>query len=183
LSFSYPSSIYINDIYVSQELKNNEIYTNSSYKQPLVQNFSNYKSLAGKFSFSYPSPFILQEKDFGGSDILYHIDFSNPSKSAHGFVQVWNMPYSLKDFLEKSKSASSQDFKSFISKEITINGNAGYLWDYVVKGNDGSDIKGMEAFFKKETRMYRISYFVPVALWDKTQSKIFWDIVHSFKTY
>lgn len=182
LSFSYPNSIQINDIYVSEQLKESEILTNSSFRKPLAQNFTNYHSLSGKFSFAYPSAFVLQEKNFGGSDVLYHIDFTNSTNHAHGFVQVWNMPYSLKEFLDASKSTSLMDFKSFVSKEVEIDNSPGYLWDYVIR-NGNNYYKGMEVFFKKDSHMYRISYFLPEEFWNDAQSKIFWDIVHSFKAY
>lgn len=183
LSFSYPYSIQLDGIYLKDRLESNAIEANSSYRKPIAQKFTNYNSLKGKFSFNYPSAFTIQQKDFPGSDILYHIDFHNAEKTAHGFVQVWNLPYPLKDFLEQSKSVSKQNFKSFVSKPIYVNNEPGYLWDYVVKVKDGTYYKGMEVFFQKDGRMYRISYFIPAKLWNKTQSKIFWNMVYSFKTY
>lgn len=181
--FSYPIAFYIDNIYINESLSNATVSSNTSFKRPVSQIFSTYTSLTGKFSFSYPSAFLLSQKDFPGSDILYHIDFHNATDNSHGFVQVWALPYSLEDFLEKSKSASLQTYKNFKSKPVNINNNPGILWDYSVLGNDGRYIKGSEVFFKKDGRMYRISYFIPETNWNKTQSDIFWSIANSFKTY
>jgi hypothetical protein len=75
-------------------------------------------------------------------------------------------------------------FKDFISKELDIDEKKGYLWDYtVLSDNDKKYYKGMEFFFKKKDNMYRISYFVPVKQWNKTNKSIFWNMVKSFKVY
>lgn len=182
LSFSYPLAFELDGIYVNEQQNEESIHTNSNFQRPLRIQFSNYKSLEGKFSFNYPSLFELVQKDFAGSDILYHIDLRNKSENTHGFVQVWNMPYSLEEFLSKSKSASQQNYKFFMSKPVTVNTMPGYYWDYSVMGSDGKYYKGMEVFLKKENFMYRISYFVPEAQWNKSQYNIFWNMVNSFKT-
>lgn len=184
LTFSYPFNLQVINVYYHEQFDNKAIQTNSNFRKPIAQKFSNYKSINGKFSFQYPSAFSLNEQDFTGSEILYHIDFANkPQNNTHGFVQVWNLPYNLQDFLGRSKSTSTNNYSRFESKPITVNSTSGYLWDYSVLGKDGGNTKAMEVFLKKDSRMYRISYFVPEHLWDKTQSDIFWKMVYSFKTY
>jgi hypothetical protein len=182
LSFSYPLKYKIDDVYVNKNLRYNAIQTNVSFKRVIIQNYMNFESQSGKFGFSYPSSFILNQRDFSGSDILYHIDFHNSSNSSHGFVQVWHLPYDLADFLKKSKAASLQNYLSFTSKPVNINNLPGYLWDYTVKTDDSNIYKGMEVFLKKDSRMYRISYFTLANLWNKDQSDIFWSMVNSLKT-
>ncbi len=183
LTFSYPFELQVVNVFYNEQLENSAIQTNTTYKKPLAQNFSSYKSFEGKFSFQYPSAFTLNEQDFAGSEVLYHIDFMNRSQNSHGFVQVWNMPYSLKEFLERSKTTSLQNFMSFQSKEVTVNGQPGFYWDYISHSKTGKDYRASEVFFKKDDKMYRISYFVPESMWNKSQSDIFWNIVNSFKTY
>lgn len=184
LTFSYPFNLQVVNVYYNEHLDTNAIQTNTNFKKPLTQKFTNYNSVKGHFSFQYPSAFSLNEQDFVGSEILYHIDFADRSQTnAHGFVQVWNLPYNLKDFLERSKTTSSQNYEYFQSTPIKVNNNPGYLWDYAVIGKDGKNTKASEVFFKKDNRMYRISYFVPEGLWNKTQSDVFWKMVSSFKTY
>lgn len=181
LSFSYPLGYEIDDIYVNKLVRENFIETNSSLKTAIIQNYSHFQSETGNFGFSYPTSFILSQKDFSGSDILYHIDFHSESGNSHGFVQVWNLPYSLKDFLIKSKAASLQNFINFSTKPITINKLPGYVWDYTLRTGDGKLYKSMEVFLKKDNRMYRVSYFTPASLWNKEQSDIFWSIVNSLR--
>lgn len=183
LSFSYPLTFEVDNIFISDHMKDSTIKTSFSFKKPVKQKFSNYKSLKGKFSFSYPSAFTLSEKEFSGSDILYHIEFHNKSKEAHGFVQVWNFPYDLKQFLEKSKEFSQLNYKYFKTKDIKVNGIPGYYWEYSVLGGNGIYYKGNEVFLSKGKLMYRISFFIPERNWNTKQSKVFWRIVKSFKTF
>lgn len=183
LSFSYPLRFDIDKIYVNEILEGEAIETSFTFDKPLSYKFKDFITPDGKFSFLYPSFFVLNQQDFSGSDILYHIDFKDDYHSVKGFVQVWNMPYSLKDFLTTSKENSQLNYKYFSMKSIMINDNPGYIWDYAFIGNDGKTYKGVEAFFKKDGRMYRISYFVPENKWDESQSDIFWSMVKSIKTY
>mgnify|MGYP005839701235 CR=1 FL=1 len=183
LTFSYPFALQVDNIYFNEQLNKNYVETNSTFNKPSAQKFSSYNSIKGKFSFNYPSILTLSQQDFTGSDILYHVDFYNKSKNAHGFVQVWNLPYPVKEFLDKSKAASTQNYKYFEEKSVSVNNLPGYYWTYSSNGNDGKVYKGNEVFLQKNNRMYRISYFVPDVSWDKSQSNIFWSIVNSFKTY
>ena len=181
--FSYPYAIRIDDIFINDAANSSVVTANTIFRRPIAQKFFTFKSIKGKFSFQYPSVYELSQKYFPGSDILYHIDFRNPSQNSHGFVQVWNLPYSLEEFLEKSKQSSLQSFKNFDSKAIMVNNMPGYYWDYSVLGNDGKYYKSMEVFFKKDDKMYRISYFVPEANWSKKGSDEFWSIVNSFNSF
>jgi hypothetical protein len=183
LTFSYPLSYEVEDIFINESAGNSAVEANWQFKKPVPHKFSDFLSQDGRFSFSYPDSYELSQQYFAGSEILYHIDFHDKSDAVHGFVQVWNMSYDLKDFLNTSKSNSQADYKSFDMKSISVNGNPGYLWDYSLYTKDGSAYKGMEVFFKKENLMYRISYFVPEKAWDKAKLKVFWNIVNSFKTF
>ncbi len=180
ISFSCPAGFKVDKIYLNESMENSIITTSSNLSRPIADKFSSYKSIEGKFSFSYPSAFTLKEKDFSGSDILYHIDIENKAMSSHGFIQVWNMPYSLKEFLDKSKDASEESFKNFQSKPVSINGLPGYLWEYTSITSTGN-VKAHEVFLKNNNKMYRISYFAPEAYWNKSQEDTFWDIAKSFK--
>ena len=182
-SFSYPPILIIGKIYINEQ-NTKTIAVSSNTQKPGTQNFSTYISLKGKFAFDYPSIFTLVEKEFQDSEIQYHVDFKDTQGIIHGFVQVWDLPYSLKDFLENSTANSTLSYKHFKSKELDIDDKRGYLWDYTVLSDaDNSYYKGMEFFFKKGDSMYRISYFVPEKEWNKTREAIFWSIVKSFEAY
>jgi|GEM_PF-287340 len=182
-SFSCSPALKLGNMYV-HHLADDAITVNSNNVGPESQKFSTYNSLKGKFSFEYPSIFTLSEKEFPSSEILYHIDFNDNERIVHGFVQVWDLPYSLKDFLDKSKANSTLNYKSFKSTEAAIDDKEGYLWDYtVLGGNENIKYKALEYFFKKGSRMYRISMFAPESHWSENKVNIFWGMVKSFKVF
>ncbi|MFZ5988280.1 MAG: PsbP-related protein [Bacillota bacterium] len=183
LSFSYPMKYDVDNIYINETLENTSIQASHSLKKSITQKFSTYKSIKGQFGFSYPSAFDLNEQEFEGTEILYHVGLKDKSRPVQGFVQVWNLPYDLDEFLQKSKSMSDLKFKYFKSKAITVNNIPGFYWDYSISTHEGKSFKGSEVFLKKDEKMYRISYFVPEDLWNKSESEVFWNIVGSFKTY
>lgn len=180
MEFSYPLDIKIDDIFVNEQAGDGSVQSSIPFSRPAARQFSNYKSLEGKFSFDYPSAFVLVPEELNGADILYHIDFHSKSGSDHGFVQVWNMPGSMEEFLKNAKNSSQQTYKYFKSGNIRVNGVPGYYWDYSVLAG-GNYYKGNEVFLKKDGRMYRISYFVPEADWDQQHLQLFRNMVKSFK--
>lgn len=183
LTFSYPMKYTLEDILVNESIHSSTIEANYNLIQNITQKFSTYKSMEGKFSFDYPSAFELKEQSFNSVEILYHIGFRDKNRPIHGFVQVWNMPYSLEEFLEKSKSTSTQNFTDFTSQSVTVDNSPGIFWNYSILTNENESYKGLEVFWKKDNKMYRISYFVPGNLWDNKEYETFWDIVKSFKTF
>jgi hypothetical protein len=177
-TFSCPPSFEINNVFINNSI-DDAITVSSNLAEPNSQKFSTYSSIKGKFSFKYPSIFTLSEQEFSGSEILYHIDFSDSQNIIHGLVQVWNIPYSLKDFLNHSKETSIMQFKNFKSTEVKIDDKDGYLWDYIVT----TYYKALEYFFEKYGRIYRISMFSPESQWSKSDESIFWQMVKSFKIH
>lgn len=181
MEFSYPMSIVIDNIFVSSIAGDGSIQSSVPFSRPVSrQQFTNYKSLQGRFSFDYPSAFTIAAQEFGGTDILYHIDFRSKTDTDHGFVQVWNMPGSLDEFLKSARNSSQQTFGYFKTGDIKVNGIPGYFWDYSVLAGDNY-YKGIEVFLKKDGRMYRISYFVPEPEWSEQRSELFRNMVKSFK--
>ncbi|MDQ2085026.1 hypothetical protein RBH29_01060 [Herbivorax sp. ANBcel31] len=179
ISFSHPVEYQIENIYINKDIDDISIETSHNFNKPITQNFSTHKSLKGELTFSYPSAFELNEQDFHDSEVLYHISFKN--KNIHGFIQTWNLPYELDDFLKKSNSLSQQEYADFLKKPVTVNDIPGFYLSYTISTMEGKNIKGSEIFLKKNDKMYRISYFVPIELWDEKEAKIFWHIVDSFK--
>lgn len=180
MEFSCPYGISVDKIISKSSVEEQLVVTSFFPSSPRAEQFIDYDSLEGKFSFKYPSAFILKKAAFTGGDILYHIDFHDKDDSSHGFVQVWNLPGDLGSFLDKSKETSQQTYKYFSQSSVLINGIKSYLWDYDVL-TGGGYYKGMEVFLKKDGRMYRLSYFVPEEKWDDRQSQIFRDMVKSLK--
>lgn len=179
VEFSYPYSIVVDNILVSDSYSDQAVLSSFSPSRPRARQFTNYESLEGKFSFKYPSAFVIQTNTFAGGDILYHIDFHDRQDSAHGFVQVWNLTSDLGEFLEQSKETSQNTYNYFKTERIKLNGIKGYYWDYDVLTQDGF-YKGSEIFLEQGKKMYRLSYFVPENLWNEKQSELFWNMAKSF---
>ncbi|NLL06580.1 MAG: hypothetical protein GX270_12530, partial [Clostridiaceae bacterium] len=72
---------------------------------------------------------------------------------------------------------------SFTSQPIKIDKHTGTLWNYSILTDDNMNYKSLEVFWKKDDKMYRISYFVPGNLWNEKEYNTFLSIVKSFKTY
>jgi len=177
LSFSFPATFNISNVYTKDD--NSAPYlqaSNNNYK-----NFIDFKSADEGFEFSYPSIFEIDMKSFPGSEILYHIDFQNKQeKMKAGFVQIWSLPISLEKFLEQSKQSAMEDFINFSSKKIKVNNLEGYFWEYTVKGAS-SNYKALEVFLSKDSKLYRISYFMPEKKYNNDEYEMFWKIVKSLK--
>ena len=118
--FSYPYAIEVDDIWITDAYSDKAAVSVYCPYEPKTREFTDFESVEGSFSFKYPSAFIIKPQNFNGTDILYHIDFHEINGKAHGFVQVWNMPGSLGDFLKKSFEASEKTYKFFNSKEFII---------------------------------------------------------------
>jgi hypothetical protein len=183
VSFSCPLSFEVGNVYINEQNEENSVQTSIAFRKPLLQKFNSFSSLKGKFSFSYPSLFSTSEKTFAGSDILYHVELENKAAGSHGFVQVWNLPHPLEDFLQASFQTSQQVYKNFKKSTITVTGLPGYFWDYVVLGSDGTYYKASEVFFQNGAQMYRLSYFCPEQSWDAVQEQIFWDMATSLRIH
>ncbi|NMB34307.1 MAG: hypothetical protein GX992_08825 [Clostridium sp.] len=180
-SFSCPGKYCIEDIYINETINDSFIQANVSLKSAVTKRFSAYKSGDSKFSFKYPSAFSINEYKFGGGEILYHVTFKDKVNPSHGFVQVWELPYDLNEFLEDSISHFGEQISNFSSSPVIVDHSPGIYWNYVITTEKGENFRGCEAFFKKKGRMYRISYFVPEHLWNKNEEKIYKKIVSSFK--
>lgn len=177
LRFSYPSGVSISDIY---SRKNNS----SPYIQSSNNNFKSFidiKSVDQGFEFSYPSIFKADKQNFPGSEILYHIALQNKQdKSKSGFVQVWNLPYSLEKFLEESKQSAMMDITNFSSSKINVNNLNGYFWKYTIK-KAPENYEALEVFLMKNSKLYRISYFLPQSKFNDKEYNLYWGIVKSLK--
>ncbi|HHX17514.1 MAG TPA: hypothetical protein GX727_01485 [Clostridium sp.] len=181
LNFSCPLEYEIENIYINKNIKDISIEASNNLSKPIAENFSTYQTLKGGLSFKYPSVFELKEMDFQDSEVLYHISFINKTKNIHGFIQTWNLPYELESFLKNSISLSQGNDTDVLQNPITVNNLPGFYLSYTVDTSEGQKFKASEVFLKKNNKMYRLSYFAPLDLWDKKESEIFWHMVNSFK--
>ncbi len=178
--FSYPYNITVKNVFVQNNVGDQNVICSFSPSRTRTAQFIKYKSIDGNISFDYPSAFVISEKTFSGSEIQYHIDFNDNQNIVHGFVQIWTLSEDLGTFLKKSKDTSQNIYKYFISKHIEINDLKGYSWDYSVAVGD-QYYKGMEIFLTKDGRMYRMGYYLPEDNWDDKHSRQFWKMAKSLK--
>jgi hypothetical protein len=178
IEFSYPINMKIDRIYVNEKMGVAGVKSTSLFQSPPVNSMKDIEAKGLGFSFSFPSAFQVNEQSFAGNEILYHVDFSDKSKNINGFVQVWNLQTPLKDFLINSKNTSPGNYQNFKMNEIKVNNLDGYLWDYT-SVNNSTSIKALEAFFQKDGKMYRLSYFVPEKSYNNEHKKIFMNILKS----
>lgn len=182
IEFSYPYGLSVERILINQNFHDPETITAycPAPAMPRAEQFINYKSIEGDFSFDYPSAFLLEELDFQGGEILYHIAFRDVENISQGFVQVWKLDEDLESFLERSIASSHNSYKYFNVKKAKAGGKEGILWDYSAAVENGY-IKGSEFFMQSGENMYRLSYFVPEEKWDKRQKYIFESMLKSLK--
>lgn len=177
LSFSCPAMFNISNVYARND--NSAPYLQAS--NSIYKDFIDFKSSEEGFEFSYPSIFEINKQNFPGSEILYHIDFQNKQeKTKRGFVQVWSLPYSLEKFLEDSKQNAMVNFINFSSRTIKVNNLEGYFWEYTFKGDSGY-YRALEVFLLKNSKLYRISYFIPEKKYNSVEYQLYWKIVESLK--
>ena len=143
-----------------------------------------YKEFISKksgISFKYPAIFNANEQDFTGGEILFHVDLISKDLYYHGFVEVWQLNVSLEKFLSSSLRTSTLGFVNFSKKNITSNNLTGILWKYNVKGSGNKEFKCLEAFLIKDSKMYRVSLFIPSEKYSNMNYDIFMKIVNSLK--
>jgi hypothetical protein len=148
------------------------------------QLFESYNVMDNTFHFELPDSWSAYEESFSGEEILYHLNFVSKDKRIHGFVQVWKLSETLKQFIEKSKESAAGiiDFKNFNIKEITADGKKGYLMDYSRANQKGEYIRAYEAFIEGfSNKMYRISFFVPEKEWRDYYKILFNRMIHLIK--
>jgi hypothetical protein len=153
------------------------------YQKVERQTLKKYSALEGKFEFYLPIDWTTMEETFSGGEIIYNTFFASKDKKIHGFVQVWDINKSLKQFIDESKQAAVGviDFKYYRVKEVLINNNKGYLLDYSRKDNNGKYIKSYETFIEGSNgRIFRASFFVGEENWKQNYLILFNRITRSF---
>lgn len=143
-----------------------------------------YNVMDNTFHFELPDSWHTREESFAGGEILYHMNFISQDKRVNGFVQVWKLSKPLKQFLEESKESAVGvvDFKYFDIKEIMVDSKNGYLLDYSRANPQGEYNRAYEAFIQGyDSKVYRMSFFVPEKEW-RSYFKILFDrIIHTMK--
>lgn len=143
----------------------------------------NYEALGGKISYKLPKGWVTKEKNFPGSEIIYHNDFRSSDAVIHGFVEVWKSNQDLKKFLDNSKKISEEQnaIKSYKIDSIMINGKKTYLVQYLINVTENNWYKAYEYFIDAEGEFYRFSFFTREVNFKEAYGTIFESIIETFK--
>ncbi len=183
LTFRYPSHYQVECFYPEKKPVVGEKEAFVPFLKTSEQIFTDYSSEENGISFKYPSGYTLEKIDLPGGEILSHLEFRHRENTSRGLVQVWALSGSLEEFLENAKKYSQQDFRTFSSKKIIVNGVKGCLWEYTAVDSNGLLFKGMEAFLNKDKKMYRLSLFAPVSHWTENLTRTFYLMLESFRIH
>ena len=148
------------------------------------QLFKTYSAMGGLFSFELPEAWSTSQAAFEGGEINYHLSFISKDKKIHGFVQVWKLNKSLKQFIEESKMSAVgiMDCKDFIVKEIMTSNKQGYTIEYSRANEKGEYIKAYEGFIEGYGNdVFRVSFFVPEKEWKDYYKLLFDRIISSIR--
>lgn len=148
------------------------------------QLFKTYSAMGGLFSFELPEAWSTSQAAFEGGEINYHLNFISKDKKIHGFVQIWKLNKSLKQFMEESKESAVGiiDFKDFTVKEMMTGSKQGYTIEYSRANEQGEYIKAYEGFIEGYGNdVFRVSFFVSEKEWKDYYKLLFDRIISSVR--
>lgn len=169
-------------MFAFQKIINNNMKM-TSLMQSNIKNLKEYKALDGVIKYKLPEDWITEEKKFEESEIIYHNEFESKDLKVHGFIQVWNIDYNIKEFLENSKAISEKQNKisDYTMENIDVNNNPAYHIDYIIYNNQGKSFKCHEYFLNKDNKIIRFSFFVKEDKFKENMPTIFKNIVSTLK--
>ena len=153
---------------------NGTVETQSSINIEEIK-YKEYSGLNGKFSYSLPSDWKTTPEKFEGGEILYHNNFISQDKKINGYVEVWNLVMSLRDFLNESRKSAADGiaFKNYTIEPVKINGREGFILQYSKLYDKDSYIKAFEVFIMEKDNMFeRFAFYIDEKKW-KDENKIF----------
>lgn len=174
--------LLMTSMFVFQRVINNSMKM-TSLMQSNIKKLKNYKALNSEIEYGLPEQWIAEEKKFEGSEIVYHNEFESRDLKVHGFMQVWDIGYNIKEFLQNSKSISEKQNKisDYVMKNIKINNKPAYCISYIIKNNQDRLFKCYEYFLNKDDKIIRFSFFVQEDKFKENMPTIFKNIVETLK--
>lgn len=138
--------------------------TNKTFvvQSEISEKYDIYEAMKGNVKYKLPSNWETKLKDFGGNEILYHNDFKLVDSSLNGFVQVWNLPNNLVEFLSNSKVISEKQNEIVDYNIITtrIKGKEAYIVNYKIKIINDIYYKAYEYFISYKEGFIRFSFYI-----------------------
>lgn len=130
--------------------------------------YKEYTGCDGKFKYRLPSSWRTKEQKFQGGEILYHNDFISSDSKILGYVQVWNLGISLKDFIEGGKKnvSGGENFREYSVEPLKINSKDGYILQYTREIEKGKSMKAFEVFVMDEGDIFhRFAFYMDEKVW------------------
>ncbi|BDR63146.1 hypothetical protein DP145_02040 [Clostridium tetani] len=174
--------ILMSSMFVFQKIINNSMRM-TSLMQSNIKNLKEYKALNGEIEYGLPEDWMTEEKKFEESEIIYHNEFQSMDLKVHGFIQIWDINYNIKEFLENSKAISEKQNKisDYVMENIKINNNLTYSINYTICNNQDKFFRCYEYFLSKDNKIIRFSFFVQEDKFKENMPTIFKNIVSTLK--
>ncbi|AAO34896.1 hypothetical protein K144313037_00790 [Clostridium tetani] len=174
--------ILMSSMFVFQKIINNSMRM-TSLMQSNIKNLKEYKALNGEIEYGLPEDWMTEEKKFEESEIIYHNEFQSMDLKVHGFIQIWDINYNIKEFLENSKAISEKQNKisDYVMENIKINNNLTYSINYTICNNQDKFFRCYEYFLNKDNKIIRFSFFVQEDKFKENMPTIFKNIVSTLK--
>lgn len=174
--------LLMTSMFAFQKVINNSMRM-TSLMQSNIKNLKEYEALNGEIQYKLPEDWITEERKFEEGEIIYHNEFQSKDLKVHGFVQVWNINYSIKEFLQSSKIIAEKQNKisDYVMESIEVNNRPGYSINYIIRNNEDNSFKCYEYFLNKDDKIIRLSFFVKENKFKENMPTIFKNIVSTLK--
>lgn len=174
--------LLMTSMFAFQKVINNSMRM-TSLMQSNIKNLKEYEALNGEIQYRLPEDWITEERKFEEGEIIYHNEFQSKDLKVHGFVQVWNINYSIKEFLQSSKIIAEKQNKisDYVMESIEVNNNLGYSINYIIRNKQDNSFKCYEYFLNKDDKIIRLSFFVKENKFKENMPTIFKNIVSTLK--
>lgn len=174
--------LLMTSMFAFQKVINNSMRM-TSLMQSNIKNLKEYEALNGEIQYRLPEDWITEERKFEEDEIIYHNEFQSKDLKVHGFVQVWDINYSIKEFLQSSKIIAEKQNKisDYVMESIEVNNNPGYSINYIIRNKEDNSFKCYEYFLNKDDKIIRLSFFVKENKFKENMPTIFKNIVSTLK--
>ncbi|WP_461207142.1 hypothetical protein [Clostridium sp. DL1XJH146] len=144
--------------------KGNQITQNTYTEKELeLENidFNKFDALDGSVIYYLPSDWIVEEKDFGSKEIIYHNNFKTENSEINGFIQVWQLKSNIEEFLESSKEISEKqnDIKDYSLIPTRIKGKKAYILSYKIKVINNIYYRTYEYYIENNENTIRFAFY------------------------
>lgn len=139
-----------------------------------------YEISGYRIKYKLPSKWTAKEQKFIGNEIIYHNDYKSEDSVIRGFVEVWRLNGSLKEFLDKSRTASQtqNEVLNYNISDVKVNNKDGYLVTY--KMQSGNKIYDAFEYFIKDNQIFiRFSFYIDSSKFNANISDVFKAIVQT----